>query len=248
MAVDAPLPSTFDYLAPAGPAPRPGVRVRVPFGRAQRGGVVLGEALRSDVAPSRLKTVAAVLDDEPLLDSEHLAFLTWAAAYYHHPVGEVLGAALPVRLRRGERPTPLGEAGWALTGAGVAAEPQSLVRAPKQRLLLETLRACGGRASARTLGALIGACGPQAKALAERGWLEHCRLDGAAPADRLPEEAGPPLTAEQARAVERVSGSLDRFATYLLEGVTGSGKTEVYLRLARAVVSRGRSVLLLVPE
>jgi primosomal protein N' (replication factor Y) len=248
VAVDAPLAGTFDYLPAAGCPPAPGTRVRVPFGRGARVGVVVAHAGHSALPAERLKPVAAVLDASPLLDAAHLDFLAWAARYYHHPLGEVLGAALPVRLRRGEVASPLGEAGWALTPEGVAGDLASLSRSPKQRSLVELLRERGGRARARDLKALVGASGPQLRALVERGWLAACELAPEPTAGAPPADPGPALTTEQQAAVDRIAGRLEGFGAFLLEGVTGSGKTEVYLRLAREVLARGRGVLLLVPE
>jgi len=246
VAVDAPVPGPHDYLVPPGTDPLPGTRVRVPFGRAERGGVVLGDAAESQVPAGRLKPVGAVLDDAPVLDAGHLAFLAWAAGYYHHPLGEVLGAALPVRLRRGEPAALLGDPGWRLTPAGLAADADELRRAPRQRALLEALRAQGGRATLATLSALLGPLRTQARALQDRGWLEACLLEAATPDP--PAEDGPLPSPEQADAIARVGANLEGFGAFLLDGVTGSGKTEVYLRLARTVLERGRSVLLLVPE
>src|SRR5438105_7629665 len=97
VAVPAPLYQVFDYLAcdhaPDAPI---GARVRVPFGRRSAVGVVLGASERSELAPGRLKSVVAVLDDEPLLPPALIKLLNWAASYYRHPVGEVFQAALPV--------------------------------------------------------------------------------------------------------------------------------------------------------
>ena len=102
--LDMPLRRPFDYLPPeehAGGPIRPGVRVRVPFGRRRLIGVVTEEAAFSVIPPERLKSILEVLDPEPVLDTAMLALLKWAAEYYHHPIGEVLAAALPKALRLG---------------------------------------------------------------------------------------------------------------------------------------------------
>jgi len=104
VAVDTPLRRTFDYLA-GGAVPQPGARVRVPFGRRQLVGIVLELGADSGVPRGKLKSIGSVLDAEPVLDAELLALLRWAAEYYHHPIGEVLFAALPKLAREGARCT-----------------------------------------------------------------------------------------------------------------------------------------------
>jgi primosomal protein N' (replication factor Y) len=248
VAVDVPLPTVYDYLVETEEPPAPGVRVAVPFGNGRRCGVVVGHRVAAAVAGAKLRGVETILDERPLFDAEHLAFLRWAADYYHHPLGEVLGAALPVRLRRGEAALPLGEAGWRLTAAGASVDPAHQRRAPRQAAVLAQLREHLGALGHGTLTELLGACTPTLRALRAKGWVEPCRVKDPPPGVALPEEAGPELTGEQRRAVAAMMPAVAGFAAFLLEGVTGSGKTEVYLRLARAVLVQGRSVLVLVPE
>src|SRR5215203_4295582 len=101
VAVPVPLADAFDYLAPAGALPAAGCRVRVPFGRGERIGIVVDHPAATDVAPERLKTIGSVLDGSPVLGAELLLSLRWAADYYHHPLGTVLSHALPALLREG---------------------------------------------------------------------------------------------------------------------------------------------------
>lgn len=243
--VDAPVPTVFDYLVPPDQQPSCGVRVRVPFGRGTRIGVVVGTEDAAAVARGRLKLLGEVLDRTALLDAAHLAFLQWAADYYHHPVGEVVCAALPVRLRRGEPPLALGVSAWELTAAGRAADPATLRRAPRQAALLVELQRRAGPVTRPELEAAAGPAGAALRALRGRSWIQACEL--AAPPPQTV-GTGPALTAEQAAAVSAVSNGFGQFGAFLLEGVTGSGKTEVYLRLAVAALARGQGVLVLVPE
>ena len=121
--VPSPLYGAFDYVWAHPTPPRPGTRVRVPFGRRQVSGVLVAEIERSDVPSGRLRKVGRVLDAEPVLPPELLSLLLWASRYYHHPVGEVLAGALPVLLRRGAPAEITRRESYRLTAAGRAADP-----------------------------------------------------------------------------------------------------------------------------
>ena len=252
VALDTPLRRLFDYLPPASPGalhlPAPGSRVRVPFGRQRLVGVVLASADTSEVPPGRLKPILEVLDPKPVLDAAALELLGWAARYYHHPIGEVLAGALPKALRLGASATE-SEERWVATAAGTqacaAGEPR---RAARQRALLECLLESGG-AVAGTLNERLGSWRDAARALLARGWIAHTEsaIVAEAAATRV-RAAGPALLPEQNAAVEAVAASLGRFGAFVLHGITGSGKTEVYLRLIERVLARGQRALVLVPE
>ena len=251
VALDTPLQQLFDYLPPAPPGvafPAVGVRVRVPFGRRRMMGLVVGTADASQIPAARLKGVLEVLDERPLLDSGLLALLEWAADYYHHPLGEVIASALPRAMRLGARAAAVEER-WAVTEAGsraaAAGEPR---RAPRQRALLALLSEHGAAAPA-LLDERVHPWREAARALTRRGWIastEATLEPGSAPATLRSQ--GPVLSAEQSAAVEAVSGARGRFGAFVLQGVTGSGKTEVYLRLIERVLREGRRALVLVPE
>jgi primosomal protein N' (replication factor Y) len=256
VALDTPLRSLFDYRAPPptqGVA-EPGARVRVPFGRRQQVGVVVEITDHSDLPAERLRSVDALIDPAPVLDAPLLGLLRWCADYYHHPIGEVLAAALPRLAREGAAPSALVER-WHLTKDGavalLAGEPR---RAPRQRALLERLRnADDNGVDAPTLAAELGHWRDSARALAARGWIASAE-SAAAPAvanehaARGPRDAPPPLTDEQAAAVAAVTDRPDEFHAVLLHGITGSGKTEVYLHAVADTLARGRRALVLVPE
>lgn len=252
VALDTPLRRLFDYLPPAlaqGAAlPVPGARVRVPFGRQRLVGVIMETADASDIPPSRLKPILAVLDALPVIDAPMQRLLEWAAEYYHHPIGQVLASALPKALRQGAA-TMASEERWLATDAGVAARAAGeLRRAPRQRALLEFLLAHGATAAAG-LDEHAGSWREAARALAARGWIASTEVvvsqPPATPAVRAP---GPELLPGQSAAVETIAAGLKRFGTYVLHGITGSGKTEVYLRLIERVLLEGGRALVLVPE
>ena len=180
VALDVPLEGTFDFRVPEGLEPRVGSLVIVPFGRTRKVGVVIGGADRSEVPDDKLRDLERVLEDVPALGPHELELYRFCAAYYLRPLGEVIGASLPPRLRQ------------------VSRRPLKI------------------------------------------------------PAPPGPADAGDPppveLTGDQSRAVALIAEGADRFHPVLLQGVTGSGKTEVYLRAIAAVLERGRQALFLVPE
>jgi primosomal protein N' (replication factor Y) len=246
IALDTPLRRVFDYLPPADGAPphtAPGVRVRVPFGRRETVGILMEIAEESPIEAAKLKRAVEVLDSQPLFDPVTFDLLRWAADYYHHPIGEVMAAALPASLRGGQAARAPIEV-WELTAAGRAEHERSTAkRAPKQRALLALL-ARRGPATIEELGEFAPAL---FRTLADKGWAAP-RSVAAAPAaiETLPAEVE--LTPAQAGIIESIGASLGRFAAHLLYGVTGSGKTEVYLQIIAAALAADRQVLVLVPE
>jgi primosomal protein N' (replication factor Y) len=177
VALDAPLPRLFDYLAPEALAGDRGRRVVVPFGQGEKIALIVAVLAESDQPAEKLKPVREILRDMPPLPDDWLALCEFCARYYQYPLGQVVAFALPPMLRRGKLP-----------------------RVPK------------------------------AKAAAA-----------------APEPAVPSLLEDQAAAVAAIDAA-QGFGVFLLHGITGSGKTEVYLRAIDAVLKRGGQALMLVPE
>ena len=253
VAVPAPLYGVFDYLPPDGGRsrpPEPGVRVLVPFGRGERCGVLLALVDQTDVPRARLKSVVEVLDREPLLSQSDLALLRWAAQYYLHPLGEVISTALPVRLRKGERPVNSYRPGWQLTAEGESQDPAGLTRAPRQAAVLRVLQDASAGVSQEELYERCDECRDVLRRLEQKGWVEACEIE---PTVKLTQKgdnqvSSPRLNEMQLAAVQGVEAGWEQFGVYLLDGVTGSGKTEVYLSLIDQALERGLQVLVLVPE
>ena len=246
IAVPSPLYRFFDYRAPAHvdvAQLQPGMRVRVPFGRTERVGVLLAVSDRSEVPANKLKPIRDVLDDAPILPADLLALLQWASRYYRHPIGEAMATALPVLLRQGHRGRIEGVREWSLTDAGRALEAESLKRAPRQLALLQQLR----RHPAGLPREALEVTAQTLRAVVEKGWVEE-RLRPCLETIPAQADSPPPLNTGQAEAVAAVVAALGRYAAFLLEGVTGSGKTEVYLQIIAACLALDRQVLVLVPE
>ena len=256
IALDVPLSRLFDYRVPVGTAaPAPGTRVRVPFGRQRLIGVVIEQAEASLLPEERLKPITAVLDTVPVLAAEVLELVRWASDYYHHPLGEVIATALPKAVRGGASAVALDEL-WRATPAGRALfDSGRLARAPAQRQVLELLLAQGPlrqHALDEFLAERLPRWRSAAMALRKQGCLLQESVAAAPPAAAPTTTAevhpAPVPTPEQAHAVAAITAALGAFSTFVLHGLTGSGKTEVYLQVIKAVLARGRRALVLVPE
>lgn len=247
VALPLPLPRLFDYLPPPGHGASEadiGRRVRVPFGRRELIGVIAGIGPADTGDGRELRPADALLDAAgPVLHGELLDSLRWLARYLHAPLGEVLATALPSTLRQGEALPDTGIILWQLTEAGHTALPR-LRAGSRTRRLAELLAAAALDEAA--LGDRLDGWREAARALAKRGLVES-RLESPAIKPQPPAADGPVPNPEQLAAIEAVTGA-GGFMPFLLEGVTGSGKTEVYLHAIATCLARGRQALVLVPE
>jgi primosomal protein N' (replication factor Y) len=244
VALPVPLPQLFDYLPPrSGPMPAAGSRVLVPLGQRKLVGVVVSLNDRSAVAAGRLLPVTEALDGgKPILDAGLLSLLRWCWQYYKHAPGEVVIGALPPALRNAAVTLPNPPQCYLLTAAGGERLQQGPGRAPVQHQMLAVLAEGPCREEALTR---IGSQWRKTLAiLSENGWV----ASEPAPPDRPNPVPGPTLTHDQGDAVAAVLADFGRFRCHLLDGVTGSGKTEVYLRLLESVLQEGGQALVLVPE
>ena len=246
IAVPSPLYRSFDYLLPEetdAHTLQAGVRVRVPFGRRTVIGMLLAVIDESPVETHKLKRAQAILDTEPVLNPDVLAMVQWASDYYHHPIGDALTAALPVLLRQGEPPEASTTPAWRLTAAGRATDASSLARAARQQAVMATLHAHPQGLVRSALDAPANVL----RSLEEKGWIETFNL---APAtdNGVATPSAHTLNPAQQQAVDAILERYGQFTPFLLEGVTGSGKTEVYLTLVGQALAQQQQALVLVPE
>ena len=266
VALPVPLPRLFDYLPPPGveaASVEAGRRILVPFGNRELCGMVVGHGMAGIgvEAGIQIKPALALPDPAPLLQGELLGSLRWLAGYLHAPLGEVLATALPAVLRRGEPLPETTHYGWRLSEAGRTALPAMRAGKPKTlAMLLDDLRDEDG------LDAEFPGWRTPMRALRERGLVERLTLDrktklGSESPFLRKGDSDPnfartrgegnarafPLNDEQRNAADAIRAG-SGFAPFLLDGVTGSGKTEVYLDAIGDCLARGRQALVLVPE
>lgn len=247
VALPVPLDKQFDYLIPPTLFPVIGGRVSVPFGRQTLVGIVTAMVQDSDFPREQLKPIKAVLDQQPVWSDTLYALLQWCSQFYQYPLGETLHHALPSALRKGKAADFAAQIEWRLTEAG---KNQCLVgfgRAVKQAQVMQMLES--GALSHHTF-VESGISTSVLNTLAEKGWIVSVEHQPKVQTWATPVEAEsdkPKLNAEQAIAIATVNNQ-PGFGCYLLEGVTGSGKTEVYLNLIQPVLERGQQALVLVPE
>jgi len=254
IAVPVPLHSLFDYLLPetAPQVPGVGCRVRVQFGRKAIVGMVMAVTHESSYPLAKLKPVLEVLDAEPVLPADLIKLLRWASGYYHHPLGDVIFGALPKRLREGAAAELKAESHWKLTDAGRAFTAADLKRAPKQAALLSYLQqSAETELTASQLNADWDNWRAPLKSLVKQQLVaiqEKVQSAASNMSMQSTAAAGHTLNVEQAQAADEVIQSLNSYQTFLLQGITGSGKTEVYLDIIEHALAQNFQVLVLVPE
>ena len=250
IAVPIPLNRVFDYLPPDNYTPehlQPGVRVKIPFGKNTKTGVLLAIKPDSTIDTSKLKKAESILDTYPLLSSKDLDLLYWAQTYYHHPIGDVFLSAFPIALRKGKSSKLKVPHYYKLTGTGKDINEQALKNAPKQLALLNLLQTQQQAISSQEIANYFKLWRAPLKALIDKKYVTQTSTDHIQPAiiTRQPALQANP---EQLTAIDSVCTQLDKFSVHLLEGVTGSGKTEVYLQIIHQVLTNGLQVLVLLPE
>ena len=244
VALPVPLRQHFDYLLGDTIQPEVGCRVRVPFGQRQLIGIVWQLNPADHFAVEKLKTVIGVLDQHPVIPAMLRQLLSFGADYYHHPLGEVLISALPALLREGRDLAAYQPQAYRLTSSGKQCDSNKLQRAKKQYALWQAL-SNGDMSESLLLQQFSKAT---LKQLQDKQLAEAYSVPAAI--FTAPEQlaAGLKLTTAQALAVTSINQAQGRFERILIEGVTGSGKTEVYLQAIASLLLQQRQVLVIVPE
>ena len=248
VALNTPVDCLFDYMAPEATKNDIGLRVRVPFGKKLMTGIIMGVGSDTPVLPEKLKPAEYIFREIPPLPTQLLDLFRFCSDYYHHPLGMVVMNGLPSKLRDRKLTQPkksVGDFLYRLTDSGKQIDTSSIPsRNSVQRQLLAQLRTTGvisgkdaKQFSSRAIKIL--------KEFIVQGWVEEIPV---LPTIATETPSIPTLTAEQEIAVNAVTAEIGKFNTWLLHGVTGSGKTEVYLRIIAHVLSQGLQTLVLIPE
>jgi primosomal protein N' (replication factor Y) len=249
IALDVPLDTLFDYRAEGIGTDDVGRRVLVSFGRRKMLGLIVALASHSDLPAAQIKPVLKVFRDTPALSTDVLRLLRFCADYYHHPLGEVIFTALPQRLRSDQSSALPCQISYTLNET--APQPDDLPpRAIVKRKLLAQL-SLSLSTTRETLHALSPSAGKHLKEMLAAGWItqqQETRPKHLVPTTSAISPELPTLNTEQAAVIDSIASAPAGFSASLLLGITGSGKTEVYLRLTAKELEQGRQVLVLVPE
>ena len=248
IALPVPLYKNFEYLPPRDQQSntiRIGCRTKVPFGKRKLVGIVVNKTKSSSLATNKLKPIIEILDTQPVFEKSLLELLFWAANYYQQPLGEVLNSALPSLLRKGKYIKPNTTLCYQLSKKKFSKD--LLKRAPKQNYIVELLKKFPNGIETEELSQHIEKWRIPLRALREKGIVEVHENEKALNKKQASKKYVE-LNQEQQHAYKTLSNELNHFYVCLLAGITGSGKTEVYLKLAKDVLKNDKQVLFLVPE
>jgi primosomal protein N' (replication factor Y) len=254
VAVPTPLYNHFDYLPPPGTdinQLRPGIRLRVPFGKSRTEvGILLAVVDQTHVPLEKLKAAQEILDSTPVLPETDLDLLQWASNYYHHPIGQAISTALPPSLNKGQLANMPFLSGWKLTPEGQATQVDELPKnAHRQKAVLNLLQQYPEGLTQAAITTRLSNASSTLRNLEKKGLIVSQAIIYTPSTDDTIHKTSPlALNAAQKQVVNQVSNKLEQFYPCLLDGVTGSGKTEVYLHIIQKVIEQGRQALVLVPE
>lgn len=245
-ALAIPLYRAFDYRIAENQPVQPGVRYRLPFGKADKVGVLLSSSHSSEFDDSKIRTTFEALDHEPVLSTHMLELARWIADYYLQPPGEVLFQCLPKYLRSANALKDTRIKVWQSRAIDVNTRDAISKRSPRQDELLGAIEQSEGGLNAIQLKAINPnwhgvILALESKQAIDWQWAKPSLSD-------IPLQAAPTLSQQQSEVVEAMSAHIDHFSVHLLDGITGSGKTEVYFKLIEQQLALNQQVIYLVPE
>lgn len=255
-AIAIPLYRVFDYVIEpidtmnsgsiGGDASHIGRRFRLPFGSGNKIGLFLDQIDDSSVAHEKTKQVLECLDDTPVLSEHMMALAYWMANYYLQPLGEVMFQCLPAHLRKGKSEKPERVKYWHAQIIDTDLHETIRRRSPKQFEMLLAIEQSGGGLNAAQLKQINSGWSSLIKALELK---QAIRWDYTKPkTSGATLESPPQPSADQSEVLAQLETRLDAFSVHLLDGITGSGKTEVYFHLIEWQLARHKQIIYLVPE
>ena len=251
VAIKTPLRRYFDYLPPHNTSVNqiePGTRVLLPFGKKPRTvGLVLSSSDKTNIEKSKLKRVIRIIDGEPVISRKHLDLLIWASRYYHHPIGEVIFQSLPAKLGTDRFPATMPVTNyWTAAKKNTGNTATLSTRASRQKQIYAFICGQENPVSEKLLTEKFGSCRQPVSRLFEKGLIENT--------DRIfknqikVHDSNITLSRDQQHAIAAIRKISDCYNPILLDGVTGSGKTEIYLRAIEDRFNKNLQVLVLLPE
>ena len=248
--VPIPLLEKFSYLPPKNSKYpiKQGSRVLIPFGNRTLVGVIWGKRLQGSTDKRKYKRIKEVLDAIPLLSSNAMNLAEWSSRYYHYPLGEIITYFFPPSLRKGNEASFRQSKYIEITSKGEFINEDLLSNAPVQRKLITILKE-KKEISLKSLTAFE--IGPSAvSGLEDKGYIRRFSRE-LSPYKKLEskQQSKPhKLNEQQSLAVAAINKGQNKNATFLIDGITGSGKTEVYLQAVQEIVAQGKQALILIPE
>ena len=248
--VPIPLMEKFSYLPPKNNTSslKQGSRVLIPFGRRTLVGVIWGFVKKDPSDKRKYKYIKDVLDESPLLDANSISLAEWSSRYYHYPLGEIITYFFPPSIRKGKDAKFRESKYLELTSKGSFLQATDLSRAPSQQKLIELLKE-KTEISLKSAQA-FGISAAVINGLIEKGFIARFSRE-LSPYKKFENNnllSSKELNPEQSEAVNAINGAQNKNITFLLDGITGSGKTEVYLQAIQEVIRQGRQALILIPE